>query len=982
MLFFNTRLFVLLISALLTLSFPCFSAPAFVSASSEHPGDYRAIFAVDGDLETRWASGSAHSGEFLQIDLGSSVPVGPLRIVWEHAYAKAYILQGSLDGKTWEDLYCQADGQGGTDEIPDTGGTARYLRILCNAPGPFGVYSIWEVTFHGSAARQAIRNQRNILEQSLQSRQLQARESLLSVLKASGIKEIVYAVRGLGPDGHWYANFSYYAEDTERKTYVPGGGLYVLDVDGGEVRALLEDSEGTFRDPAVHYDGRRILFSWRRGGTDFFHLYTINSDGTNLTQLTSGGYDDIEPAWLPDRDIVFVSSRSRRWVNCWLTQVATIHRCDSDGRNIRPLSANLEHDNTPWPLSDGRILYTRWEYVDRSQVDYHHLWTMNPDGTAQAVFFGNMHPPDLYIDAKPIPGTDEVVFINSPGHGIREHLGRVAILDVKRGPDHLPSLRNISPPNYRDPYPISNSVFLVVRGRNLMLMDRDGMTVVLHSLNADYGGLELHEPRPLLPRTFEPVIPPRTDYTRTTGKLLLSDAHLGRNMEGVLRGDIAKLLVVESLPKPINYTGGMDPLSYGGTFTLERILGEVPVASDGSAYFEVPANRSLFLVALDKHDNTVKRMQSFLSVMPGETLGCVGCHEDRIDAPLNPGRGAVLQALKQPASSIRKIAGIPDVFDFPRDIQPILDKHCVQCHDYDSHRGVEHGPRSGKVVLTGDRGPMFSHSYVALTVHAQIADGRNRAASNYPPRALGAVASPLMHKIHDGHHGITLSDHETRMIRYWIESGAAYPGTYAALGAGAIGGYHAFLDNEQSLEPDYEWPTTLPATAVIQERCLSCHQADMQIPTSLSDENGLSFWRPDWNDPRLKLSRHLVFNLSRPEKSLMLLAPLDIDSGGYGLCKTASEDSNGTSIFASTNDPGYQTILTMIQAGKTRLEEIKRFDMPDYRPPEPYLREMARYGILKNIPDSATPINPYEIDRDYWASFDQGTILHHEAYQP
>jgi hypothetical protein len=136
-----------------------------------------------------------------------------------------------------------------------------------------------------------------------------------------------------------------------------------------------------------------------------------------LKQLTDGDCDDLEPCPLPDGGIVFVSSRCRRWVNCWLSQVATIHRCDGDGRNIRQLSANIEQDNTPWVLPDGRILYMRWEYVDRSQVNYHHLWTMNPDGTGQAIYFGNQKPGGVYLDAKPIPGTPRVVLSLSAGHG-------------------------------------------------------------------------------------------------------------------------------------------------------------------------------------------------------------------------------------------------------------------------------------------------------------------------------------------------------------------------------------------------------------------------------------------------------------------------------------------------------------------------------------------------------------------------------------
>ena len=255
-----------------------------------------------------------------------------------------------------------------------------------------------------------------------------------------------------------------------------------------------------------------------------------------------------------------------------------------------------------------------------------------------------------------------------------------------------------------------------------------------------------------LPAQREPVIPSHTDFAKTI--VICAGRCLPDATWQAWKG--TSPTVVESLPKPINYTGGMDPLSYGGTFTLERVLGEVPVEPDGSAYLEVPANRALFFVALDKNNESVKRMQSFLTVMPGETLSCVGCHEERTQTPLNMAATNTPLALLRKLSEIEKIPDIPDVFDFPRDIQPILDRHCVGCHDYETHDGYEHGPRAGGVILTGDRGPMFSHSYASLTVYGQVADGRNRAVSNYPPRALGAVASPLMHKILERHHGVNL----------------------------------------------------------------------------------------------------------------------------------------------------------------------------------------------------------------------------------
>ncbi len=210
---------------------------------------------------------------------------------------------------------------------------------------------------------------------------------------------------------------------------------------------LLDDPQGSVRDPCVHYDGGKILFSYRPGKTRYFHLYEIGADGTGLRQLTDGPFDDIEPAYLPDGDIIFPSSRCKRFVACWYTPVATLHRMDAHG-NIRCLSSNIVHENTPAVLPDGRVLYTRWEYVDRAPQKFHGLWSMNPDGTNQCIVFGNTQPPGkwlLMIDAKPIPGTNRIVAIFSPHHGNREHAGDVMVLDAESGPDAIDHPRQISP---------------------------------------------------------------------------------------------------------------------------------------------------------------------------------------------------------------------------------------------------------------------------------------------------------------------------------------------------------------------------------------------------------------------------------------------------------------------------------------------------------------------------------------------------------
>ena len=788
-----------------------------------------------------------------------------------------------------------------------------------------------------------------------------ARSAALEMLERRGVEEIVFAVRSTFPE-HWYANFGFVSFGEDRRLYGKSGRLCKLNLKTGWVQLLLEDPEGAVRDPCVDYDGRRIIFSYRKGGTDHYHLYAMQSDGTGLKQLTDGDFDDIEPCTLPDGGIVFVSSRCRRYVNCWISHVANLHRCDGDGRNIRQLSANIEHDNTPWVLPDGRILYMRWEYVDRSQVNYHHLWTMNPDGTGQALYFGNYYPGDAYLDAKPIPGSDRVVLSRSLGHGATEHLGQIATVDPRQGPDHRESLVTITRgKNFRDPWALDARHFLAAVKDGLALVDERGAMATLYTMPPRFGPAEqvwLHEPRPLIKRRREPVIPQRVELEQRTGRFLLGDVTFGRNMDGVRRGEIKKLLVLESLPKPVNFTGGMDPLSYVGTFTLERVLGVVPVEVAGSAYFEAPAMRSLLFVALDENNQAVKRMQSFTSVEPGETLGCTGCHERRVATSPPQARG--LMALRRPPSRIAPIPGAPDVLDFPRDIQPILDRHCLGCHDADK--------RKGGVLLSGDRGPMFSQGYYSLVVWGQVADGRNLAKSNYAPRQLGSGGSALMKKLEPAHHGVRVTPEERRIVQLWLDAGAPYPGTYAALGCGMIGGYQK---NKQVLENDAEWPESKAAKAAIEQRCAGCHKGERSLPKYLSDENELSFWQPKMDDPRLRRNRHIVFNLTRPEKSLMLLAPLAKAAGGYGLCrkKDAPPKAPG-GVFANRDDADYQKILAMCEAGRRRLEAIKRFDMPGFRPRPEYVREMKRYGALPQDFDLAKdPLDVYAIDRHYWDSF-------------
>ncbi len=756
----------------------------------------------------------------------------------------------------------------------------------------------------------------------------------------AGVEEIIFAVRVPGRD-HWYVTFGNYSDDYNKTRafkfedgvywgYGDGGRLCRLNLRTGQLKTILNDPKGGVRDPQVHYSGKKILFSYRRGGTHPYHLYEINTDGSGLRQLTDGPDDDIEATYCPDGSIVFCSSRCRRFVNCWYTRVATLYRCDGDGSNVRMLSSNNDHDNTPWVLPDGRILYMRWEYVDRSQVHYHHLWTMNPDGTGQMVFFGNSFGSTAMLDAKPIPGTPKVVSIFSPGHGRPEHLGPVTVLGSDLGPDIRRSERRIGRrSDWKDPYAFTEDCFLVASPRGIFVMDGQGKEELVYALPPQDRRLQCHEPRPLRSRPRERVIPSRVNLRKATGTLFLADIYHGRNMANVRRGSIKKLLVLAQLPKPINHSGGMQPVTIGGSFTLAQVLGTVPVEPDGSASFEVPALKSFFFVALDAANRSVKRMHSFHIMQPGERTSCVGCHERRTDTPRDA-LSASLMAMQRPPSTIQPYEGVPDVIDFSRDVQPILDKHCVRCHNPEKY--------DGKVDLCGDYTPMYTISYWTIRNRNLASDGRNRAQGNYPPYSFGTGNSRLLQFIKPDHYKVQLSERERTVIYLWLDTSACYPATYASLGNGT-------------------YPVSLggPVYRGLQERCGKCHTRDRVDRRTRKKTKIVRF-------PGQNGSIGPVFNLSRPEKARLVLAPLSRKCGG--------SEMKGKFVFADTNDPLYKMLLAQLHEARRRLMAGKRFDMPDFRPTRHYIREMQRFGILpKNIP-AAGPIDPYATDRKYWESFD------------
>jgi hypothetical protein len=394
---------------------------------------------------------------------------------------------------------------------------------------------------------------------------------------------------------------------------------------------------------------------------------------------------------------------------------------------------------------------------------------------------------------------------------------------------------------------------------------------------------------------------------------------------------------------------------------------------------ELPANRALFFVALDENDLAVKRMQSFLTVMPGEVTSCTGCHEDRAMAATDM---PAAQALQRPARKPQPIPGMPEIIDYPRDIQPIWNKYCLDCHNMDKFEG--------RCQLHGDQGPMFTISYFELTRRFQMADGRNQYRGNLSPRSIGSVASPLMNKLDGSHYDVKLDARSLRLIKLWLDASATHPGTYAAMGSGLIGQFHESRA-ESNTHPDHKLAEVQSMRKVLGGRCRTCHPMsdcasdegninptqvkyynwksqftyplpwirDGQAPADYYDDVGSVRWMKKYMPEDFWYYRHIAFNLTRPEKSLALLAPLAKGAGGHGTCPDQFQDKD---------DPDYETILAGIEATKELLNELTRFNMKPFVPRPEYVREMKRFGILPQDHDPKTPIDPYETDREYWES--------------
>lgn len=599
------------------------------------------------------------------------------------------------------------------------------------------------------------------------------------------------------PDHHNTATIFQKGEINEG-SFEGGAALKILDwARGGEAVTLVEAPEGKIRDPEVSFDGTRILFSMRKNRDDGYHLYECNADGSGLRQLTRAEVvSDIDPLYLPDGDIVFSSTREPKYCMCNRHIMANLFRMEADGANIHQIGKSTLFEGHGSLMADGRILYYRWEYVDRNFGDAQGLWTVNPDGTNHAVYWGNnTNSPGAVIDARIIPGTERVICTFSSCHD--RPWGALAIVDRRLGLDgRAPVIRTWPAnavelvgqgdfdtykqvmPKYEDPYPLSDKYFLCSRmiGKGetmgIYLIDVFGNEAQVHA--EDPG---CYDPMPLGPRPRPGVIPARRDFRNASGAFYVVDVYRGTHLEGVPRGAAKYLRVVESPEKRFwthpawNGQGQEAPAMNWHDFCNKRILGEAPIEPDGSAYFEAPSGAFVFFQLLDENRMMIQSMRSGAIVQSGERTGCVGCHEERRSAP--PPSAAPPLALQRPPSPMNGWYGPARLFNYLEEVQPVFDRNCVRCHDY--------GKRAGEaLVLARDRDLVFNASYNELWRKKFITAVGAGPAAIQPAYSWGSHASQLVKTLREKHQDIILDAESFDRIATWIDLNAPYYPEYAS----------------------------------------------------------------------------------------------------------------------------------------------------------------------------------------------------------
>lgn len=588
----------------------------------------------------------------------------------------------------------------------------------------------------------------------------------------------------------------------------PGGGLYILKnafSNNPTVVNVLENSictngryqgqkleGGTFLSPDLSYDGTQILFAytdanqshvWNENTT--YHIFKVNIDGTGLTQLTDGNYNDFDPCWLPDGKIAFISERRGGYGRCHGRSVPTytLHTMNDDGSDIRCVSYHETNEWGPSVDNNGMIIWTRWDYIDRGDTQMHSSWIANPDGSDPRPISSNYsnynENPKMHMSLRAIPDSNKYVAVAAPHHG--QNYGSIIMIDPDiEDDDNLSQITNITTEcgypestvgtltdlKYATPYPLSEEYFLCVydpdansHGVNkhygLYVIDRQGNKKLLY----DDPSISCLDPIPVRPRPVPNQIPVSSQVANPADGIVNLVNVYDSLMPFPEGTEIKELRIIQIYPKTTP-NADVPNMSYIGRKNGRGVLGTVPVEADGSAKFYLPANIPVLFQAIGADGTAIQTMRSDTFVIGGQKyLSCQGCHEPRHRAPDNP--ESVPLAMRREPSTIEPET-VPGArpMTFPRLIQPIIDSKCVSCHGAGKTPDLRPGSGSG-----------WSNSYKNLKNYVHVFPDIQWGAPRTVPGKFGSNASLLYTKLKGGMGNLT--DEELHRFVLWMDTGVA-----------------------------------------------------------------------------------------------------------------------------------------------------------------------------------------------------------------
>lgn len=588
---------------------------------------------------------------------------------------------------------------------------------------------------------------------------------------------------------------------------------------------------GSFLSPDLSYDAKQILFAYvecrgdprHRHHTDptqghwaesrCYHIFRVNVDGTGLEQLTDGTWNDFDPCWLPNGRIAFITERRGGYLRCGrVCPTYTLYDMAADGSDMTGLSPHETNEWHPSVTNDGRIIYTRWDYVDRFGCTAHHPWITTLDGRDSRAVHGNFAPrnarPDMELDCRAIPGSQKFIATAAPHHG--QAYGSLVLVDP-RVPDNdgMAPLKRITPDvgfpesqggreAYGTAWPLSEDYYLCIYDATMAagapgvpgnygiyLVDAFGNKELIYRDPA----IACQSPIPLRPRPVPhgmPALaaPPR--HAPGTGRPAPEGVNPQATLAVVNTYDslmpwpagtkIKALRVLQVVPMsvpsggPPHETGARVALAGDSVVPVRHVLGTVPVEEDGSVHFTVPANKELFFQALDERGLAIQSMRSATYLQEGEHLVCQGCHEPkhRVARPLP----SVPLALLRRPSSIQPDVDGSNPFSFPRLVQPVLDRQCVQCHAEKKACNLAREPLQRK----------WYASYNSLLPYGFTDYGSNLRTT---PGKFGARASKLMAILEKGHYDVKLSEEDFHRLALWLDCSSMFYGVYEKEGGEA-----------------------------------------------------------------------------------------------------------------------------------------------------------------------------------------------------